>query len=171
MTQSTVRTPSRRDSRIPQVAKLSLSYVVLITDGCVRRTGSVDVSDHVQDQRRSYTVGSDLVSSRFLDGGLPDDIEHDFADAGSSVAAQQRARGGRARGAGARHGCTGGLCTSSARLSRKKRDVRRHHLHLAHPTDYLPHADLPDSRLPEVDRYFVGSYRSYCGGGIRGLLP
>lgn len=30
MTQSTVRTPSRRDSRIPQVAKLSLSYVVLI---------------------------------------------------------------------------------------------------------------------------------------------
>ena len=94
MTQSTVRTPSRRDSRIPQVAKLSLSYVVLITDGCVRRTGSVDVSDHVQDQRRSYTVGSDLVSSRFLDGGLPDDIEHDFADAGSSVAAQQRARGG-----------------------------------------------------------------------------
>jgi multiple sugar transport system permease protein len=30
VTQSTVRTPSRRDSRIPQVAKLSLSYVVLI---------------------------------------------------------------------------------------------------------------------------------------------
>lgn len=30
MTQSTVRTPPRRDSRIPQVAKLSLSYVVLI---------------------------------------------------------------------------------------------------------------------------------------------
>lgn len=30
MTQSTVRTPSRRDSRIPQVAKLSLYYVVLI---------------------------------------------------------------------------------------------------------------------------------------------
>lgn len=30
MTQSTVRTPSQRDSRIPQAAKLSLSYVVLI---------------------------------------------------------------------------------------------------------------------------------------------
>jgi multiple sugar transport system permease protein len=30
VTQSTVQTPSRRDSRIPQVAKLSLSYVVLI---------------------------------------------------------------------------------------------------------------------------------------------
>src|SRR3712207_9219797 len=112
-----------------------------------------------------------LFRSRFLDGGLPDDTEYDFADASSLVAIQQRICGDSARGSGTRHGCTGGLRTSSARLSREERDVRRHHLHIVHPPDYLSHAELPDSRLPAVDRYLVGGYRAYCGRGIRSLLP